>query len=108
MGYTVIDCKEHEMKTLNKELLQAMTHFSSNDVGKAGHQLICNILHILFLAELAKIFWATISLKELARVNAQDTGDLVNHVRGRKGVSSFDAVDIVVPFVQVNGQILLG
>lgn len=108
MGYTVIDCKEHEIKTLNKELLQAMTHFSSNDVGKAGHQLICNILHILFLAELPQIFWATISLKELARVNAQDTGDLVNHVRWWKGVSTFDTVDIVVPFVQVNGQILLG
>ena len=65
--------------------------------------LVGNFLGELLAAIMTEAFRRTVLEEKLGWVNFQNLGNLVYHIRRRKGVAAFYAVDVVVALVQVDG-----
>lgn len=74
-----------------------------NNLFQAAHDVVGNFLGELLTAIMTEAFRRTVLEEKLGWVNFQNLGNLVYHIRRRKGVASFYAVDVVVALVQVDG-----
>ena len=74
-----------------------------NNLFQAAHDVVGNFLGELLAAIMTEAFRRTVLEEKLGWVNFQNLGNLVYHIRRRKGVAAFYAVDVVVALVQVDG-----
>ena len=83
--------------------IEALANLLGNDLFQAAHDVVGNFLGKLLAAIMTQIFWGTVLEEKLGWVNFQNLGNLVYHIRRRKGGAAFYAVDVVVALVQVDG-----
>ena len=83
--------------------IEALANLLSNNLFQAAHDVVGNFLRELLAAIMTEAFRRTVLKEKLGWVNFQNLGNLVYHIRRRKGVAAFYAVDVVVALVQVDG-----
>ena len=83
--------------------IEALANLLGNDLFQAAHDVVGDFLRKFLAAIMTQIFWGAVLEKKLGWVNFQNLGNLVYHIRRRKGVAAFYAVDVVVALVQVDG-----
>ena len=82
--------------------IEALANLLGNNLFQATHDVVGNFLRELLAAIMTETFRRTVLEEKLGWVNFQNLGNLVYHIRRRKGVASFYAVDVVVALVQVD------
>ena len=80
-----------------------MANLLGNNLFQATHDVVGNFLRELLAAIMTEAFRRTVLKEKLGWVNFQNLGNLIYHIRRRKGVAAFYAVDVVVALVQVDG-----
>ena len=83
--------------------IEALANLLSNNILQTADNLVGNFLGELLAAILTEAFRRTVLEEKLGWVNFQNLGNLIYHIRRRKGVAAFYAVDVVVALVQVDG-----
>ena len=83
--------------------IEALANLLSNNLFQAAHDVVGNFLGKLLAAIMTEAFRRTVLKEKLGWVNFQNLGNLVYHIRRRKGVAAFYAVDVVVALIQVDG-----
>ena len=83
--------------------IEALANLLGNNLFQATHDVVGNFLRELLAAIMTEAFRRTVLEEKLGWVNFQNLGNLVYHIRRRKGVAAFYAVDVVVALVQVDG-----
>ena len=75
--------------------IEALANLLSNNILQTADNLVGNFLGELLAAIMTEAFRRTVPEEKLGWVNFQNLGNLVYHIRRRKGVAAFYAVDVV-------------